>query len=77
MTDPQLTDHYLGENTLTRQIFDLEEILEFQLKHNVQVAIGADYQYHCHIGNEVWAVALTPLFAMAYGIKKFKEHNAL
>jgi len=63
------------ENKLTEQLFDLRETLAFQLKHDVQVIRGEDYQYMCYIDKTVYATGLTPMFAMAYGIKRFKENN--
>jgi len=61
------------ENEQTKQIFNLDEILAFQLNHDVQIIRGEDYQYYCYIDREVYAAGLTPMFALAYGIKVFKD----
>lgn len=61
------------ENRLTNKMFDLDEILDFQLENDVQIIRGEDYQYMCYINNCVYATALTPMFALAYGIRLFKD----
>lgn len=68
-------DPLLQEAALTRGLFDLDEILSFQLAHDVQIVRGEDYQYMCYIDKSVYAIALTPLFAMCYGVRKFKENE--
>jgi len=64
-------DYFKYENELTKKLFNLDEILEFQLTHDVQIIRGEDYQYMCYIDNQVYATAITPLFALWYGIKCF------
>lgn len=66
-------DYYIEENKLTKQMFDLDEILLFQLENDVQIIRGEDYQYMCYINKEVYAVALTPMLALSYGIKCFNS----
>lgn len=66
-------DDFLNENELVKQIFNLDEILAFQLKHDVQIIRGGDYQYLCYIDKKGYGVALTPMFALAYGIKQYNE----
>jgi hypothetical protein len=34
-----------------------------------------DYQYMCYINKSVYATGLTPMFALSYGIKVFKERS--
>lgn len=69
-------EYYLiEENELTKQTFDLDEILAFQLKNNVQIIRSEDYQYMCYINKSVYATGLTPMFALSYGIKNFKERS--
>ena len=70
-----ITDYFIEENELTKQIFDMDEILAFQLENDVQIIRGEDYQYICYINKSVYAIALTPMFALSYGIKVFKERS--
>ena len=56
-------------------MFDLDEILAFQLENDVQIIRGEDYQYMCYINKEVYATGLTPMFALSYGIKVYKERS--
>lgn len=68
-------DYFAEENKQTKEIFNLDEILEFQLKHDVQIIRGSDYMYICYIDKGAYGSALTPMFALAYGIKCYKEMN--
>lgn len=68
-----MADYFIEENELTKQIFDLDKILSFQLENDVQIIRGEDYQYMCYINKSVYATSFTPMFALAYGIKCFKE----
>lgn len=68
-----MENHFIEENELTKSLFNLDEILAFQLKHDVQIIRGEDYQYHCWIDKKAYGTALTPMFALAYGIKCFKS----
>jgi hypothetical protein len=70
-----MADYFIEENELTKQMFDLDEILAFQLENDVQIIRGEDYQYWCYINKLVYATALTPMFALAYGIKVFKDRS--
>lgn len=63
------------ENKIAKQLFDLDEILAFQLIHDVQIIRGSDFQYMCYIDKKVYATGLTPMYALCYGIKTFKKHN--
>jgi hypothetical protein len=63
----------LQENKITKEMFNLDEILEFQLENDVQIIRGEDYQYISYINKKVYSTGLTPMFALCYGIKKFKE----
>ena len=71
-----MEDYFREENQLTKEIFDLDEILSFQLKNDVQIIRGEDFQYVCYINHSAFAISLTPMFALAYGIKYFKERKA-
>ena len=68
-----MVNYFIEENQLTKQMFDLEEILAFQLENDVQIIRGEDSQYVCYINKSVYATGLTPMFSLAYGVKVFKE----
>lgn len=68
-------DYFLEEVRLTKKFFDMEETIRFQLKYDVQIIRGGDYQYVCYINKEGYSTALTPMFALVSGIKQFKEKN--
>ena len=51
--------------------FNLSSILA--LKEDIQIIRGEDYQYMCYINKEVYATGITPMYALAYGVLKFKE----
>jgi hypothetical protein len=72
-----MADYFIEENEATKQIFDLDEILTFQFENDIQIIRDEDYQYICYINKVAYAVALTPMFALAYGIKKFKNHSEI
>jgi len=75
VTDFIMADYFIEENELTKQMFDLDEILAFQLENDVQIIRGEDYQYVCYINKSVYATGLTPMFVLAYGVKVFKERS--
>ncbi len=68
-------DYFLEENELTRKLFDLDEILAFQLENDVQIIRGEDYQYMCYINKEGFGSCLTPMGALVIGIKQFKDRS--
>ena len=70
-----MLDYFIEENKLTKQIFDLDKILAFQLENDVEIIRGEDYQYMCYINKSVYATGLTPMFALSYGIKVFNERS--
>lgn len=67
--------YFLEENELTKKLFDLNEILAFQLKNDVQIIRGEDYQYICYINKEVYGTSLTFMCALVIGIKQFKDRS--
>ena len=66
-------DYYLEEIESTKEHFDLDEILSFQLEHDVQIIREADWGYMCYIDKKGYGSALTPMGALVFGIKRFKE----
>ena len=69
-------DYFIEENELIKKLFDLDEILAFQLEHNVEVLRGEDYQYLCYIDRKGYGTSLTLLGALTIGIKQFKEKQS-
>lgn len=67
-----MPDYFSIETDDIKELFNLEEFLEFQSKHRLEVALGEDLQYMCYIDGKGWATGLTPLGAIVYGIKVFK-----
>jgi hypothetical protein len=70
-----MADYFIEEIKLTKQMFNIDEILAFQLENDVQIIRGEDYQYQCYINKLVYATALTPILALTYGIKVFKDRS--
>ena len=68
-------DYFKEENELTKKLFDLDEIISFQMKHDVQIIREADWQYMCYIDKKGYGSALTPVGALVLGIKQFKNHS--
>lgn len=69
------SDYFQLENQTVKNSFNLDEILEFQLKHDVQIIRGEDYQYMCYIDRDAYGTALTPMYALYYGIQQFNLLN--
>lgn len=72
-----MESYFEQENELTKKMFDLDEILYFQLYNDVQIIRGGDYNYMCYINKSVYGIGLTPMYALSYGIKRFKETNKI
>lgn len=68
-----MTDYLLSENELTRTLFNLEDVLSFQLDNDVQIIRGEDYMYLCYVNGSVYATGLTPMYALVRGIICYKE----
>jgi len=64
-----------NENKLVRKLFNINEIIDFQSKHEVQVIIESDWLYHCFIDNESYYAGLTPLGTLCLGINKYKSEK--
>lgn len=64
------------ENSIIRKRFNLEYVLEFQLRHDIQIIRGEDYQYLCWIDKVPYGTSLTPLMALIAGIDSYnKKHE--
>jgi hypothetical protein len=70
-----MKDLFREEVEITKLSFDLDNILEFQLSHSLEIIRGADYQYECKIDGAVYAVCLTPIMALWYGVSKYNSIN--
>lgn len=68
-------DYFKQESELIRNFFDLDEIIKFQMKHDVQIIRGSDFQYACYIDNKVFGTHLTTMGALVIGIKIFKDRS--
>lgn len=65
------------EMSFIKRCFDLDEIMEFQLYHTIEVMIGRDYQYHCYIDKGCYSQDITPLSALVSGIIQYKKYHNL
>lgn len=68
-------DYFKEENELTKKLFDLDEIISFQMEHDVQIIREADWQYLCYIDKKGFGSGLTTMGALVIGIKQFKDHS--
>lgn len=64
------------ENEYVKANFNLDEVIAFQNRHDVQILREADYSYHVYIDKKAFGTALTPLCALALGIKAYKQSNS-
>lgn len=65
---------FVEENNSSKTMFNLDEILNFQLSHDIQIIRGEDYQYQCFIDKKAYGSALTPIFALIVGIKLYNKN---
>ena len=68
-------DFFKHENNLTKKLFDLDEVIEFQINHDIQIIREADWQYMCYIDKKGYGSGLTTLGALVNGITQFKNKN--
>ena len=67
-------DPFQSELDLTRKLIDVEALLTFQLRHDIQVVRGEDYSYICYIDGRQWgSITLTPMLAMVTGVRSYLE----
>ena len=59
----------------TKRLIAIDFILYMELEHDIQIVRGSDCQYGCWIGEKCYATSLTPMFALFYGVKIFRELN--
>ena len=65
-------NYFQDEIELTKKLFDLDEILKFQMEYSVEILRGEDYQYMCYIDKKAFGSGLTTIGALVIGIKQFK-----
>jgi hypothetical protein len=71
-------DLIASENEIVKRTFNLQEVLEFTNRHEVQLVCQADYSYTIFIDKQGgFGNALTPMFALWSGIQqKLKKLQA-
>lgn len=65
------------ENDVVERQFEIQEVLEFTSKHDVQIIRGEDYQYGCYINKECYFTGLTPIYSLWFGVKCYNERNKI
>lgn len=68
-------DYLESENTFVKNNFDLEDILSFQKENDIQIIRGEDYQYQCYINKKCYAISLTALHSLIFGIQNYRKIN--
>lgn len=68
-------DYFKKENELTKKLFNLDEIINFQMEHDIQIIREMDYNYMCYIDKKGYGSTLTPMGALVIGIKQFKDNR--
>lgn len=69
-------NYFNEENILTKKMFDLDYLLEFQLDNDIQIIRGEDYNYECWINTCCYSAQLTPLNALVIGVATHKKITA-
>ena len=64
-----------SEIILIKKLFNLQEVIDLQIKNDIQIMRSEDYQYLCSINKKVYATSITPIGALVIAIKNFKEKN--
>jgi len=74
--DSDLTHDFISyEQNRVRENFSLEEALSFELEYRLEVIRGEDHQYVCYIDGKGYAVGLTAMSALTFGIAMYKRKN--
>jgi len=69
------TNYFKEENKLIKKLFNLDEIINFQMEHDIQIIREADWQYMCYIDKKGFGSSLTPIGALVIGIRQFKDYS--
>jgi hypothetical protein len=73
------------ENVLTKQHFNLDEVLELQFDNDIQIHLGDVFdadgnphsEYICYIDGEPYGTAATPMYALTKAVQLFKYVETL
>ena len=68
-------DYIENEYNFVRDNFNLEEIIEFNKHHNVEIIRGEDWQYQCYIDRKCYYISITPLYTLLLAIKTYNENR--
>ena len=71
----QIKDPVVEENRWVSENFDLDQILEFQLGHSLQVVVGRNGCYYGYIDGVPLSEAFTPIMAMIAAVKNYTTSN--
>jgi len=72
----KVIDYFEEENNLSKKLFNLEALLEFQLTHDIQIIRGPDLNYECWIDGKCYHTSLTPIHCMIIGVHIYKSRNS-
>jgi len=70
-----MKNHYIEEMAAIKKEFNLDDVLTFETKHDVQITRHSDYMYLCHIDGITCGLGLTMLGALVNGMAQFKKVN--
>jgi len=65
-------NYFEEEIELTKKFFNLDDILLFQMEHEVQIIREADWQFACYIDKKCIYSALTFMGSLVFGIIQYK-----
>lgn len=66
-------DPIKDEHEYVRKHFNIDEVVEFEKNHRVEIILGSDLQYWCFIDKGVYSTGLTTLYALITGIKIYQN----
>ena len=64
-------NYFEEETKQVKSEFNLDVVLDFQMKHDVQIIRGEDYMYHACIEKVAYGSSITPMHALWFGIKAY------
>jgi flagellar motor switch protein FliG len=62
-----------SSNELVKKLFNLNDLLDFEKTHTIEMIIGSDHMYHCYINGVVWETGVNFLETLILAIDKFKK----
>jgi hypothetical protein len=71
-------DYHQEENDTLKRLLTpgkIDEILQFQLQHKLQVYRLPDFMFACDIDGEIYGAELTFMGALVFGIREYKKHK--